>query len=406
MANKVGKKVGEKVYVVGVGMTKFEKPGRRENWDYPDMAKESGTKALADAGIDYSEVEQGYVGYVYGESTSGQRALYELGLSGIPVVNVNNNCSTGSTALYMAAQAIRGGLADCTIALGFEKMKPGSLEATWGDRTNPMDKQIMALAEIAEFAFPPAPWMFGAAGREHMKQYGTTAEHFAKIGYKNHKHSVNNPFAQFQDEYTLEDILAARMIYDPLTKLQCSPTSDGSAAAILASEAFVDKHGLAGQATEVVGQAMTTDFQNTFDGTAKGIIGHHMNEAAARTVYEQSGLGPADFQVIELHDCFSANELLLYEALGLCGAGEAGKLIDAGDTTYGGRWVVNPSGGLISKGHPLGATGLAQCAELTWQLRGAADKRQVDNVSAGLQHNIGLGGAAVVTAYQRADRSN
>ena len=406
MANKVGKKVGEKVYVVGVGMTKFEKPGRRENWDYPDMARESGTNALADAGIDFSEVEQGFVGYVYGESTSGQRALYELGLSGIPIVNVNNNCSTGSTALYLAAQAIRGGLADCTIALGFEKMKPGSLEATWGDRTNPMDKQILALAEIAEFAFPPAPWMFGAAGREHMKQYGTTAEHFAKIGHKNHKHSVNNPFAQFQDEYTLEDILAARMIYDPLTKLQCSPTSDGSAAAILASEAFVDKHGLAGQATEIVGQAMTTDFQDTFDGTAKGIIGHHMNEAAARKVYQQSGLGPEDFQVIELHDCFSANELLLYEALGLCGAGEAPKLIDDGDTTYGGRWVVNPSGGLISKGHPLGATGLAQCAELTWQLRGAADKRQVSNVTAALQHNIGLGGAAVVTAYQRADRSN
>ena len=406
MANKTGKKVGEKVYVVGVGMTKFEKPGRRENWDYPDMARESGTNALADAGIDFSEVEQGFVGYVYGESTSGQRALYELGLSGIPIVNVNNNCSTGSTALYMAAQAIRGGLADCTIALGFEKMKPGSLEATWGDRTNPMDKQIVALAEIAEFAFPPAPWMFGAAGREHMKQYGSTAEHFAKIGHKNHKHSVNNPFAQFQDEYTLEDILAARMIYDPLTKLQCSPTSDGSAAAILASEAFVDKHGLAGQATEIVGQAMTTDFQDTFDGTAKGIIGHHMNEAAARTVYQQSGLGPEDFQVIELHDCFSANELLLYEALGLCGAGEAPKLIDDGDTTYGGRWVVNPSGGLISKGHPLGATGLAQCAELNWQLRGEADKRQVSDVTAALQHNIGLGGAAVVTAYQRADRNN
>ena len=398
--------MANKVFVVGVGMTKFEKPGRRENWDYPDMARESGTNALADAGVDFSEVEQGFVGYVYGESTSGQRALYELGLSGIPIVNVNNNCSTGSTALFMAAQAVRGGLADCTIALGFEKMKPGSLEATWGDRTNPMDKQILALAEIAEFAFPPAPWMFGAAGREHMKQYGTTAEHFAKIGYKNHKHSVNNPFAQFQDEYTLDDILAARMIYDPLTKLQCSPTSDGSAAAILASEAFVDKHGLAGQAVEIVGQAMTTDFQNTYDGTAKGIIGHHMNEAAARKVYQQSGLGPEDFQVIELHDCFSANELLLYEALGLCDAGEAGKLIDAGDTTYGGRWVVNPSGGLISKGHPLGATGLAQCAELTWQLRGAADKRQVSDVTAALQHNIGLGGAAVVTAYQRADRSN
>jgi acetyl-CoA acyltransferase len=396
--------VSNKVYVVGVGMTKFEKPGRREGWDYPAMARESGTNALQDAGIDYRDIEQGYVGYVYGESTSGQRALYELGLTGIPIVNVNNNCSTGSTALFMAAQAIRGGLAECTIALGFEKMKPGSLAASYEDRTNPMDKHVKAMAEISEFAFPAAPWMFGAAGREHMKQYGTTAEHFAKIGYKNHKHSVNNPYAQFQDEYTLDDILAAKVIYEPLTKLQCSPTSDGSGAAILASESYVDSHGLAGQAVEIVGQAMTTDFTSTFDGSAKGLIGHDMNVQAAQRVYDQSGLGPEDFQVIELHDCFSANELLLYEALGLCGPGEAAKLIDNGDTTYGGRWVVNPSGGLISKGHPLGATGLAQCAELTWQLRGAADKRQVDNVTAALQHNIGLGGAAVVTAYQRAER--
>jgi acetyl-CoA acyltransferase len=396
--------MSNKVYVIGVGMTKFEKPGRREGWDYPDMARESGTNALADAGIDYSEIEQGYVGYVYGESTAGQRALYELGLTGIPIVNVNNNCSTGSTALFMAAQAIRGGLADCTIALGFEKMKPGSLTTTYEDRTNPMDKHVKAMAENSEFAFPVAPWMFGAAGREHMLQYGSTAEHFAKIGYKNHKHSVNNPFAQFQDEYTLDDILGAKMIYDPLTKLQCSPTSDGSGAAILASEGFVDRHGLAGQAVEIVGQAMTTDFKSTFDGSAKNIIGYDMNVQAAQRVYDQSGLGPEDFQVIELHDCFSANELLLYEALGLCGPGEAPKLIDNGDTTYGGRWVVNPSGGLISKGHPLGATGLAQCAELNWQLRGQADRRQVDNVTAALQHNIGLGGAAVVTAYQRAER--
>jgi acetyl-CoA acyltransferase len=304
--------MADKVYVVGVGMTKFEKPGRREGWDYPDMAKESGTKALEDAGIDYTEVEQGYVGYVYGESTSGQRALYELGMTGIPIVNVNNNCSTGSTALYLAAQAIRGGLADCTIALGFEKMKPGSLGTMYDDRTQPMDKHVMAMAEISEVLFPAAPWMFGAAGREHMKQYGTTAEHFAKIGYKNHKHSVNNPYAQFQEAYTLDDILASRMIYDPLTKLQCSPTSDGSGAAILGSEAFVDKHGLAGQAVEIVGQAMTTDFASSFDGTCKGLIGYDMNVQAAHRVYDQSGLGPEDFQVIELHDCFSANELLLF----------------------------------------------------------------------------------------------
>ena len=315
-----------KVFVVGVGMTKFEKPGRREGWDYPQMAKESGTKALDDAGIDFSEVEQGFVGYVAGDSTSGNRALYELGMTGIPIANVNNNCSTGSTALFLAAQTIRGGLADCVIALGFEKMQPGALQGGADDRESPMGKHVAAMAEIDEFAFPVAPWMFGAAGREHMRQYGTTAEHFAKIGYKNHKHSVNNPYAQFQDEYTLDDILAARMISDPLTKLQCSPTSDGSGAAIVVSEGFVDKHNLAGQAVEIVGQAMTTDFNSSFDGTAKNLIGYDMNVQAAQKVYDQSGLGPNDFQVIELHDCFSANELLLYEALGLCAEGEAPKL--------------------------------------------------------------------------------
>ncbi|MDT5324904.1 MAG: acetyl-CoA acyltransferase, partial [Mycobacterium sp.] len=296
--------MANKVYVIGVGMTKFEKPGSRD-WDYPDMARESGTRALADAGIDYREVQEAYVGYVYGESTSGQRALYELGMTGIPVVNVNNNCSTGSTALYLAARAIKGGLAECTIALGFEKMQPGSLGTTFEDREQPMANHFEKLAQISEVLFPPAPWMFGAAGREHMEKYGSTAEHFAKIGYKNHKHSVNNPYAQFQEEYTLDDILSSRMIYSPLTKLQCSPTSDGSGAAILASEAFVDNHGLAGQAVEIVGQAMTTDFESTFDGTCKNIIGYDMNVEAAQSVYEQSGLGADDFQVIELHDCFS-----------------------------------------------------------------------------------------------------
>ncbi|MFL6089661.1 MAG: lipid-transfer protein [Aeromicrobium sp.] len=399
--------MSHKVYVVGVGMTKFEKPGSKD-WDYPDMARESGTKALEDAGIDYREVQQAYVGYVYGESTSGQRAVYELGMTGLPVVNVNNNCSTGSTALYLAAQAIRGGLADCTLALGFEKMQPGSLGSTFDDREQPMMKHLLALAELQEFAMPPAPYMFGAAGREHMEKYGTTLEQFAKVGYKNHKHSVNNPYAQFQVEYSLDDILNAPVIYSPLTKLQCSPTSDGSGAAILASEAFVDKHGLGGQAVEIIGQAMVTDMESTFaDKSAQSLVGKEMTRRAAQEVYGQAGITPEDVSVIELHDCFSANELLTYEALGLCADGDAGKLIDNDDTTYGGRWVVNPSGGLISKGHPLGATGLAQCSELTWQLRGTADARQVERTAqpggVALQHNIGLGGAVVVTAYKKAN---
>jgi acetyl-CoA acetyltransferase len=397
--------MSNRVFVIGVGMTKFEKPGTREGWDYPQMAKEAGTKALADAGVTYDQIEQAFVGYVYGESCSGMRAAYELGLTGIPIFNVNSNCSTGSSALYLAATAIRSGQSDVSLALGFEKMQPGSLGSTFNDREQPMGDHMQLLAEISEVRFPPAPWMFGAAGREHMEWYGTTLEHFAKIGEKNHRHSVNNPYAQFQDVYTLEQIMAAPMIYEPLTKLQCSPTSDGSGAAVLASEAFVEKHGLAAQAVEITGQALVTDMKSTFETrTARDIIGYDMNVAAARKAYDMAGIGIDDIQVIELHDCFSANEMWLYEALGLCGEGQAGKLLDNGETTYGGRWVVNPSGGLISKGHPLGATGLAQCAELTWQLRGTADKRQVDNVTAALQHNIGLGGAAVVSIYQRAER--
>lgn len=394
----------QRVFVVGVGMTKFEKPGERE-WDYPDMAREAGTAALADAGVGYDLIQQAYVGYVYGESTSGQRAVYELGLTGIPVVNVNNNCSTGSTALYLAAQAIRGGLAECTMALGFEKMQKGSLGSTFDDREQPMMRHLLALAELQEFAMPPAPYMFGAAGKEHMERYGTTAEQFAKIGVKNHRHSVNNPYAQFQKEYSLEEVLAAKQIYGPLTKLQCSPTSDGSGAVILASEDFVDRHGLADRAVEMVGQAMVTDLQSTFSTqSAINLVGADMTRTAARQVYDQAGIGPDDIDVIELHDCFSTNELLTYEALGLCAPGEGGRLVDDNATTYGGTWVVNPSGGLISKGHPLGATGLAQCSELTWQLRGTADARQVDGARIALQHNIGLGGAVVVTAYRPANR--
>jgi len=396
--------MSNKVYVVGVGMTKFEKPGRREGWDYPQMAKESGTKALQDAGVDYSEIEQGYVGYVTGDSTSGQRALYELGMTGIPIVNVNNNCSTGSTALYLGAQAIRGGLADCVLSLGFEKMQPGPLQGGFEDRESPMGKHVKALNEIDEFTFPVAPWMFGAAGREHMKKYGTTAEHFAKIGLKNHKHSVNNPYAQFQDEYSLEDIKAAKMIHDPLTKLQCSPTSDGAACAIVASERYVDSHDLWDKAVEIAGQSMVTDLSSTFDESADcmTIVGSEMSRTAAAAAYEEAQIAPHEVDVCELHDCFSANELITYEALGLCAEGKGGEFVDAGANTYGGKVVVNPSGGLISKGHPLGATGLAQCAELNWQLRNEANKRQVPDAKVALQHNLGLGGAAVVTMYRRA----
>ncbi|MFC9664648.1 lipid-transfer protein [Nocardia sp. NPDC127606] len=399
--------MSNRVFVVGVGMTKFEKPGRREGWDYPAMAKESGTKALQDAGIAYDKVQQAYAGYCYGESTSGHRAVYELGLTGIPVFNVNSNCSTGSSALFLAAQAIRGGLADCTLAIGFEKMQPGSLGSTYEDREQPMQRHLLAMAELREISFPPAPWMFGAAGLEHNEKYGSTPDHMVQIAVKNHLHSVNNPYAQFQDSYTADEIKSAKMIYaaGQVTRPMCSPTSDGSAAAIVVSERFVEENDLAGQAIEIVGQSLVTDVPGTFEsGSLITLVGGDMSRRAALEVYEQAQIGPDDIDVIELHDCFAANELLTYEALGLAAEGEAHKLVDAGDTTYGGRWVVNPTGGLISKGHPLGATGLAQCAELNWQLRGMADKRQVSGAKIALAHNIGLGGSAVVTAYRPAAR--
>ena len=396
--------MGRKVFVVGVGMTKFEKPGGRD-WDYPDMAREAGTAALKDAGISIDAIEQACVGYCYGDSTTGECAFYELGLSGIPVYNVNNNCSTGSTALFMAKQFVEGGLSECVMALGFEKMERGSLGFKYPDRTNPLGKHIDVMRDQrGTTKAPVAAQMFGNAGIEHMERFGTTAEHFAKIGWKNHKHSVNNPYSQFQDEYSLEEILASPAVFGPLTKLQCCPTSDGSGAAVVASEDFVRKNGLENQAVEILGMAMTSDTPSSFnEKSMMKMVGADMTRKAAEKVFEQAGLGAEDADVVELHDCFSTNEMITYEGLGLCAEGKGGEFVDSGANTYGGRVVVNPSGGLISKGHPLGATGLAQCAELSWQLRGMAENRQVADAKVALQHNLGLGGAAVVAMYRKAD---
>jgi acetyl-CoA acyltransferase len=397
--------MAQKAYLVGVGMTNFEKPQTRD-WQYWDMAQEAGAAALADAGVGYDLVEQAAVGFCQQQSTAGQRAVYGLGLTGIPVYNVNNNCATGSSALMMARQFVAGGLNDCVLALGFEQMSPGALGSgagAGGFASSPVARHYGVMAARHGFeATPPTAQIFGNAAREHMERYGTTAEQLALVGVKNHRHSAANPRAQFRDEYTLEEVLAARTIHAPLTKLQCSPTSDGAAAVVVASERFVREHGLQGRAVEILGQAMTTDTDDSFaSGSCIDVVGKPMSRAAAHAVYQQSGLGIEDVDVVELHDCFSVNELLTYEALGMCADGESGKLVAEGATGHGGRWVVNPSGGLISKGHPLGATGLAQCAELVWQLRGEADGRQVAGARVGLAHNIGLGGAAVVTMLAR-----
>jgi acetyl-CoA acetyltransferase len=389
-----------KVNVIGVGMVPFAKPGKSE--EYNVMASKAARTALGDAAVDYKEIEQAYAGYVFGDSTCGQRAIYEVGLTGIPVFNVNNNCSTGSSALMLGAQAIAGGAAECVLVVGFEQMEKGALAAKWTDRTNPMDKHANLMNELQGFnQAPPAAQMFGGAGREYRWKYGTKRETFAKISAKARQHASKNPYALFKEVLSVEEIMASEEVFDPLTRYQCCPPTCGAAAAVLASDDFARKHGIS-RPVYIAAQAMTTDYGTTFEEKSMiKMIGYDMAKAAAKQVYEKAGIGPEQVDVVELHDCFTANELLTYEALGLCKEGEAEKFIWDGDNTYGGKFVTNPSGGLLSKGHPLGATGLAQCTELVWHLRGTAEARQVEGAKVALQHNLGLGGACVVTMYRR-----
>ena len=390
-----------KVNVIGVGMVPFQKPGKSE--EYHVMAAKAGKAALADANIPFEQVQQAFAGYVYGDSTCGQRAIYQLGLTGIPVFNVNNNCSTGSSALMLGTQAVAGGMAECVIVVGFEQMEAGALQAKWTDRANPLDKFVNVMNEEQGFnQAPPAAQMFGGAGREYRWKYGTKKETFAKISAKARQHASKNPYALFKETYSLEQIMQSPEVFDPLTRYQCCPPTCGAAAAVLCSDEFAKKHNIANP-VYIAGQVMTTDYPSTFEEHSMiKMVGYDMAKNAAKKLYEQTGVGPEDVDVVELHDCFTANELITYEALGLTPEGTAERFILDGDNTYGGRIVTNPSGGLLSKGHPLGATGLAQCAELVWQLRGQADQRQVEGARLALQHNLGLGGACVVTLYQAA----
>ena len=389
-----------KTIVAGVGMIPFRKPG--DHPPYFEMGAEAARLALADAGVGYADLQQAYVGYVYGDSTSGQRALYEVGLTGIPIINVNNNCSTGSTALWLARQAIESG-ADCVLALGFEQMKPGALGAVFTDRPTPFDRFEDVTSElVGEPQIPLALRYFGGAGREHMQRYGTPLETFAQIRAKASRHAENNPLALFRKVVTAEQVLADVQVWPGvMTRLMACPPTCGAAAAVLVSEDYARRHGL-DSTVRILAQAMTTDSASTFGRSMISLVGADMAKAAADAVYEQAGIGPADIDVCELHDCFAHNELISYEALGFCAPGAAARFVADGGNTYGGSVVTNPSGGLLSKGHPLGATGLAQCFELTQQLRGRAEARQVDGARLGLQHNLGLGGACVVTLYGRA----
>jgi len=382
-------------------MVPFAKPGASE--PYNVMGAQAARMALADAGVDYTAIQQAYVGYVYGDSTCGQRALYPVGMTGIPIVNVNNNCSTGSTALFLARQAVQSGAVDCVLALGFEQMQPGAIKAAFTDRPTPFEEFDRATDELVGHSeIPLALRYFGGAGKAHMDEVRTRLETFAAVRAKQPARGQQSAGAVPQGGQHRGGDGLAHALGGRDDAPDGLPAHLRRAAAVICSEAFANKHGL-NTRVSIAAQAMTTDFQSTFDAQdMMRVVGYDMTGDAARQVYEAAGIGPEDVDVVELHDCFAQNELITYEALGLCPEGGAEKFVQEGDNTYGGKVVTNPSGGLLSKGHPLGATGLAQCYELTHQLRGTAEQRQVSGARVALQHNLGLGGACVVTLYQAA----
>lgn len=410
-------------YVLGVGMAAFLKP--RAQRMYTELGFEAGVKALLDSHLTYDEIDAGVACYAMGPTCSGQRVFYQFGMTDIPIYNTNNACATGSTGIHLARNFVKAGVHDCMLVVGFEQMNSGPIAAPSSDRPTSLDLSVKLMDKnFGIDKAPRNPQMFGNAGREYMDRYasplciliiktanvrcryGATASDFAEIARISHEHSSRNPYAQFRNVYTLEEVEKSPMIYYPLTKLQCSPTSDGAAAAMIVSQKFLDAHPeLASHAVLIAGQSLKTDSPSLYSGSAMDLVGYDMTRRASTAALSEAGVKEGEIKVCELHDCFSANELITLEGLGFCPTGKAHELVRNGDITYGGKGpVVNPSGGLISKGHPLGATGVAQCAELVWQLRGWANNgRLVAGADAGLQHNLGLGGAIVVTVYKRAD---
>jgi sterol carrier protein 2 len=388
-----------KAIIAGVDMVKFVKPGTQE--PYRVMAAKAIRGAVKEAGIDPRLIEQAYAAYIYGDTSCGQHALYDVFQTGIPVINVNNACASGSTALFLARQAVKSGAVDCVLAFGFEEMQRGALGPVYTDREASIQRFSEALDRFGCPAAPVAIRCFGAAGDYYLKKYDAKAEIFAKVSVKTRSHAVHNPYSLFNETLSEEEVMGSPELYGGyLTRLMSCPPTCGAGAALICSESFADRHDI-GNGVEIIGQAMATDTPETWTDPIE-LIGADMTRRSAKQAYEEAGLGPDSVQVVELHDCFTPNEVITYEALGLCAEGEATAFIADGDNTYGGKYVVNPSGGLMSKGHPIGATGLAQCFELCNQLRGQAASRQVDGAKIGLQHNLGLGGAAVVTLYRAA----
>ena len=376
------------VAIVGVGMIKF---GRYPEQQVTKLAGQACLLALKDAGVTLTDIELMVSGNLnQANAMVGQRVLREIGQTGIPVVNVSNACATGSTAVREAYMAVASGAYDVTLAVGSEQMGKMGLLGGGGSGGGGVSPEGIAGSGLM-------PAVFGQAGVEHMRKYGTTAEQFAKVAVKNHKHSMANPYSQYQVEMSLEDVMNARVVAWPNTLYMCCPTGDGSAAMVLMSMEKAKQY--TNTPVKISASVLTSDPWTERDLTLPDV--NTLTRNAAKQAYEQAGIGPEDLDVVELHDCFATAELLHYENLGLCAEGEAGRLIDEGETAIGGRIPVAPSGGLLSKGHPLGATGVANICEVVWHLRGEAGDRQVEGAKVGLAHVIGLGSACTIHILQR-----
>jgi len=376
------------VYVVGVDMIKF---GRFPDRTVPNLGAEAALMALDDAGLKIQDMQALYCGNL-GQAGGmvGQRVLQEIGQTGIPVVNVANACATGATAFREGFMAIKAGQYDVVLCVGVEQMGKGLLGGGGGGAGIPTEGLLGS---------GTMPSVFAHVGMEHTRNYGTTFEQFAKVSVKNHHHSTLNPKAMYQVETPLQEVMGAEMISYPNTKLMCSVNVDGSAAAVICSEDYAKKHGLMKRAVRVRASAMTSD-----PYTPRNLVMPDFNAVtrmAAKAAYEQAGVGPEDVNLVELHDCFATAEIVHYENLGLCADGEGGRLIDSGETALGGRIPVNVSGGLLSKGHPLGATGIANIYEVTTHLRGEAGNRQVEGARIGLTHVVGMGSACAIHVLEK-----
>ncbi len=388
--------------IAGAGMVPFRKPGTSDTYDV--MGANATRKALADAGIDYKDVEQAYAGFVHGDSCSGQAALYHVGITGIPIMNVNNMCASGSSAFYLAAQAVRSGAVECALAVGFEEMSHGAIKSAYPDKVSPINRHAQVLIDLfdvpeEDLQVPEAVLLFSLQCEVLTKFYGVAEETLAQVMVKSRRHAANNPDALFRQPLTVEEILAAPPIYRGMRKLFACPPTSGAAAVIVCSQAFAKKHGVSDD-VHLVASAATSDRAEYFSGKPIDLAFRLLGGSAAGQAYEAAGIGPEDVDVVELHDCFVSNEMITYNALGFCAEEDMEKFVLDGDNTYGGRVVICPSGGLLSKGHPLGATGLAQIAELSWQLRGQAGRRQVEGARTALQQNVGLGSASFVNIFQ------